>query len=187
MVREMSFPSQMRNRIWRCIEVVVTRTTRNRFVLNRAGRIPPSPPTKGTGSGWCLFCGQDGADENRAAVRRPQATSPAGCCLARGRIPPSPPTKGTSSGWCLFCGQDGADENRAAVRRPQAISPVGLLLSPRENPTISARSRRFKRICDFFFCIKQRKTAFFLLQYALYMNDKSIITWGIWILPKGSQ
>ena len=55
------------------------------------------------------------------------------------------------------------------------------------NPTISARSRRFKRICDFFFCIKQRETAFFLLQYALYMNDKSIITWGVWILPKGSQ
>ena len=44
------------------------------------------------------------------------------------------------------------------------------------NPTISARSRRFKRICDFFFCIKQRKAAFFLLQYALYMNDKSMIT-----------
>ena len=75
-----------------------------------------APPTKGTSSGWCLFCGQDGADENRAAVRRPQAISPAGCCLARGRIPPSPPTKGTSLGWCLFCGQDGADENRAAVR-----------------------------------------------------------------------
>ena len=46
-----------------------------------------APPTKGTGSGWCLFCGKDGADENRAAARRPQATSPAGCCLARGRMP----------------------------------------------------------------------------------------------------
>lgn len=55
------------------------------------------------------------------------------------------------------------------------------------NPTISARSRRFKRICDFFFCIKQRKTAFASSQDALYMNDKSIITWGVWILPKGSQ
>ena len=40
------------------------------------------------------------------------------------------------------------------------------------NPTISARSRRFKRICDFFFCIKQRKTAFFLLQYALYIHNR---------------
>ena len=28
-----------------------------------------------------------GADENRAAARRPQAISPAGCCLARGRMP----------------------------------------------------------------------------------------------------
>ena len=55
------------------------------------------------------------------------------------------------------------------------------------NPTISARSRRFKRICDFFFCIKQRKTAFASSQYALCMNDKSIIIWGVWILPKGSQ
>ena len=32
------------------------------------------------------FLRLDGADENRAAARRPQATSPAGCCLARGRI-----------------------------------------------------------------------------------------------------
>ena len=39
-------------------------------------RIPPSPPIKGTGSGWCLFCGKDGADENRAAARKPQAISP---------------------------------------------------------------------------------------------------------------
>jgi len=46
-----------------------------------------APPIKGTGSGWCLFCGKDGADENRAAARRPQAISPAGCCLARGRMP----------------------------------------------------------------------------------------------------
>ena len=27
-----------------------------------------APPIKGTGSGWCLFCGKDGADENRAAI-----------------------------------------------------------------------------------------------------------------------
>ena len=45
-----------------------------------------APPIKGTGLGWCLFCGKDGADENRAAACRPQAISPAGCCLARGRI-----------------------------------------------------------------------------------------------------
>ena len=32
------------------------------------------------------FLRLDGEDENRAVVRRPQATSPAGCCLAHGRI-----------------------------------------------------------------------------------------------------
>ena len=32
------------------------------------------------------FLRLEGEDENRAAVRRPQAISPAGCCLARGRI-----------------------------------------------------------------------------------------------------
>ena len=77
----------------------------------------------------------------------------------------APPTKGTGSGWCLFCGQDGADENRAAVRRPQAISPAGCCLARGRMPTISARSCRFKRIRDFFFCIKQRKTAFASSQY----------------------
>ena len=51
--------------------------------------------------GW-LFCGQDGADENRAAVRRPQAISPAGCCLARGRIPPSPPEVADSNESAIF-------------------------------------------------------------------------------------
>ena len=99
----------------------------------------------------------------------------------------APPIKGTGLGWCLFCGKDGADENRAAARRPQAISPAGCCLACGRIPTISARSRRFKRISDFFFCIKQRKTVFALSQYALYANDKSIITWGVWILPKGSQ
>ena len=27
-----------------------------------------APPIKGTGLGWCLFCGKDGVDENRAAI-----------------------------------------------------------------------------------------------------------------------
>ena len=50
-----------------------------------------------------------------------------------------------------FLRLDGADENRAAARRPQAISPAGCCLARGRMPTISAKSRRFKRICDFFF------------------------------------
>ena len=38
-----------------------------------------------------------------------------------------------------------------------------------------------------FLCGKQREIAFASSQYDLYMNDKSMITWVVWILPKGSQ
>ena len=48
------------------------------------------------------FLRLDGEDENRAAVRRPQAISPAGCCLARGRIPPSPPEVADSNESAAF-------------------------------------------------------------------------------------
>ena len=39
-------------------------------------------------------------------------------------------------------------------------------------PTISAKSLGFKRICDFFFCIKQRKAAFASSQDALSIFAK---------------
>ena len=62
--------------------------TRNRFVLNRARGFESHHlrQQKAPAQAGAFFCGKDGEDENRAAVRRPQAISPAGCCLARGRI-----------------------------------------------------------------------------------------------------
>ena len=112
-------------------------------------RIPPSPPTKGISSGWCLFCGKDGADENRAAVRRPQAISPAGCCLARGRISTISANKRHQLRLVPFLRLDGADENRAAVRRPQAISPAGCCLAHGRISTISANKRHQLRLVPF--------------------------------------
>ena len=70
------------------------------------------------------FLRLDGEDENRAAARRPQATSPAGCCLARGRISTISANKRHQLRLVPFLRLDGEDENRTAVRRPQAISPV---------------------------------------------------------------
>ena len=88
------------------------------------------------------FLRLDGADENRAAARRPQAISPAGCCLARGRISTISANKRHQLRLVPFLRLDGADENRAAARRPQAISPAGCCLARGRISTISARSRR---------------------------------------------
>ena len=88
------------------------------------------------------FLRLDGADENRAAVRRPQAISPAGCCLARGRISTISANKRHQLRLVPFLRLDGTDENRAAARRPQAISPAGCCLARGRISTISARSRR---------------------------------------------
>ena len=61
------------------------------------------------------FLRLDGADENRAAARRPQAISPAGCCLARGRMPTISANKRHQLRLVPFLRLDGADENRAAI------------------------------------------------------------------------
>ena len=84
-------------------KVRIATLTRNRFVLNRARGFESHHLRQQKASAQAgAFLRLDGEDENRATARRPQAISPAGCCLARGRIPPSPPTKSTGSGWCFF-------------------------------------------------------------------------------------
>ncbi len=72
--------------IWRCIEVVVTRTTRNRFVLNRARGFESHHLRQKRHRhkvGVFLFSGGGGIRTGRRC-EAPQAISPAGCCLARG-------------------------------------------------------------------------------------------------------
>ena len=105
--------------------MVVTRTTRNRFVLNRARGFESHHlrQQKAPAQAGAFCCGKDGEDENRAAVRRPQAISP----VQRRRPLPVAETGRSCWGSVLIFQSLPRGCGKISKRNPL------LLLSPREN------------------------------------------------------